>query len=268
MGDERNKGSDIRMNITYFSIKSDYEIKCKFFSPKNRDIKSVIIGAHGFAGDKESSVLEQLAFACSENGTALICFDFPAHGSSPVSEEMLTIENCKNDLYKVLEYVICKYPDANVSIFATSFGGYITLLCADRLSDFPMVFRAPAVTMPKLLLENVLKISIEDFEKNGFVDCGFERPLRLPCFFYEDLIRQEDVMKKEIKQPNLILQGNCDDIVPLSDIISFCKRQENTQLVIIDGAGHRFKNPGEIEKIICHTKNFLNMQFQGGNHEI
>lgn len=251
------------MDVVYFSIKRDYEIKCKYFSPENNELKNIIVGVHGFAGDKESSMLEQLALACTENNTALLCFDFPAHGESPVSEEMLTIENCKRDLCKVMEYVSCKYPGANLSLFATSFGGYITLLCSDSLPDVPIVLRAPAVTMPKLLLENVLKISAEDFEKKRFVECGFERSLKLPYSFYEDLMGQEDIMKKEIRQPNLILHGDCDDIVPLSDIISFCKMQNSTKLEIIHGADHRFKNVGEIEKIIRCAKKFLYTQFPG-----
>lgn len=263
MDDERNKETDSQMNIVYFSINRDYEIKCKLFSPKNQDIKNVIIGVHGFAGDKESSVLEQLAFACSENGTALIGFDFPAHGESPVQEDMLTIENCKNDLLDVLSHVKSLYPYASISIFATSFGGYITLLCADKLEDFPLVLRAPAVSMPKILLENVLKISAGKFRKAGFVVCGFERKIPLPYSFYEDLLQQENILKKEIHQRSLILHGDRDNIVPLSDILGFCKMQKNTKLEIIHSADHRFKNTGEIEKIIRYTKNFIYIQFLG-----
>jgi len=251
------------MRIEYFSVKREYEIKCKIFLPENQDAKNVIVGVHGFAGDKESSVLKQLAFACSGSGTALICFDFPAHGDSPVTEELLTIENCKRDLCAVVDYTLYNYADANISIFATSFGGYIALQCAEIYTDLPMVLRAPAVTMPRLLLENVLKISEADFEKAGFVECGFERQIKLPYAFYEDLIQQENVIKKKIEQPSLILQGDCDDIVSISDVMEFCKIQSNTQLEIICGADHRFKNVGDIDKIIFYTKKFLNMQFHG-----
>ena len=47
-----------------------------------------------------------------------------------------------------------------------------------------MVFRTPAVTMPKILLKNVLKISEKDFEKVGHVECGFERRIKLSYSFY------------------------------------------------------------------------------------
>ena len=92
------------MRITYFSIQRAYEIKCKLFIPETQEINNIIVGVHGFAGDKESSVLDQLASACSENGTALISFDFPSHGESPVQEDMLTVENCKNDFLDVFNF--------------------------------------------------------------------------------------------------------------------------------------------------------------------
>lgn len=98
------------MHIRYFSIQRAYEIKCKIFLPEDQNVKSLIVGVHGFAGDKESSMLEQLAQECSINETALICFDFPAHGESPVQEDMLTIENCKNDLLDVLSHAKSLYP--------------------------------------------------------------------------------------------------------------------------------------------------------------
>lgn len=49
-----------------------------------------MIGVHGFAGDKESSMLEKLADSFCLHNSAVITFDFPAHGSSYVGEEMLT----------------------------------------------------------------------------------------------------------------------------------------------------------------------------------
>ena len=53
------------MKIEYFSLKNKYEIKYKLFLPEDA-VKNVIIGVHGFAGDKESSMLEKLFFEPGE----------------------------------------------------------------------------------------------------------------------------------------------------------------------------------------------------------
>ncbi len=247
------------MQINNFSITRKYEIKCKEFTPENKSARNVIIGVHGFAGDKDSSMLRKLALSVCENGGALICFDFPSHGKSPVGEDMLTIENCKNDLLAVVEYVDNKYPEAKKSIFATSFGGYISLLCAPQFDNISLVLRAPAVTMPKILLETVLKISADDFERMGAVECGFDRRLNLPYSFSKDLWQQKSVYDIKLTLPTLIIHGDMDDIVPPSDVMDFVKVQDSTKLEIIEGADHRFKNVGEMEKVIGLTKSFLNI---------
>ncbi len=205
-------------------------------------------------------MLKKLADSYVECNVALICFDFPAHGESPVGEEMLTVENCKKDLLAVAEYVSEKYPDADKSIFATSFGGYITLLCAELLKDFAFVLRAPAVTMPVVLLENVLKISAEAFKEQGCVCCGFERPIDLPYSFYENLLEQRNACDVCLSQRTLVIHGDRDDIVPLSDVKAFVKNQDTVTLEIIRGADHRFKNKGEAEKVTEYTGGFLNIQ--------
>ncbi len=245
------------MNIIKFSIYRQYEIMCKLFLPKIDNIKHIIIGVHGFAGDKESSMLEVLADQCADNATALICFDFPAHGASPVDENMLTVENCKEDLLAIANYVRERYPNAEKSIFATSFGGYISLLCYEKLSEFGLVCRAPAITMPELLLTTVLKISPESFKEVGFVDCGFERSMRLPYSFYEELLRQEKPSLQNETKPVLIIHGDSDDIVPLEVIREFSDIHKNVELYVIKGADHRFKNAGEPEKIVTATRRFL-----------
>lgn len=242
-----------------FSVNREYEIKCKAFLPDNEEIDTVVIGVHGFAGDKDSSMLKKLGIALTGRSSALICFDFPCHGESPAGEETLTVENCKSDLFAVIKYVKEKYPSAKKSIFATSFGGYIALLCAPDLSGIPLVLRAPAVTMLKILLDTVLKISAENFRKAGTVRCGFERLLDLPYSFSENLNAQESVYGIKLNLPTLIIHGDLDNIVPPGDVFDFAKTQDNVNLEIINGADHRFKNRGEIEKVIDLTMDFLNI---------
>ena len=157
--------------IKYFSIERKYPIKCKAFLPSSGNIRTVILGVHGFAGDKESSMLSELAKYVDQKDGALICFDFPAHGDSDRQENDLTVENCINDLLAVAEWIEDTFPIAEKFIFATSFGGYISLLSLSRLQNYKVILRAPAVTMPKVLLGSVLKISAEQFEKLGTVEC-------------------------------------------------------------------------------------------------
>lgn len=47
--------------VERFSIERAYAVPCKLFMPVGGIVKRVVLGVHGFAGDKESSVLSRLA---------------------------------------------------------------------------------------------------------------------------------------------------------------------------------------------------------------
>lgn len=249
------------MTIKYFDIEREYPIKCKAFLPDDSNVKMFILGVHGFAGDKESSALLELANVITPEGAAVICFDFPAHGDSPTDESKLTVENCKSDLLAVAKWAEDSFPQAEKSVFATSFGGYISLLAADNLTEYKMVLRAPAVTMPKVLLESVLNVTAKQFKKAGIIECGFERKIRLPYSFYQDLVCF-DLYEKNYDNPILVIHGNKDDVVPINDVIKFCANRKNTSLIVIDNADHRFKNKGEIERIVYETIWFMELSIK------
>lgn len=245
------------MNTKSFSLFRDYEIKCRLYYTDNERPETVVVGVHGFAGDKDSSMLKKLAKAVTKEGGALICFDFPCHGKSTAAEDMLTSKNCIEDLIFVCRYAENEYKGCKKALFATSYGGYISLLAASELSDFHYVLRAPAVTMPRILLETVLKISRENFMKEKTVTCGFDRKMELPFSFCLDLEGCPEAKDAPLKRSFLVIHGDCDDIVPPDDVLDFCRCQPNAVLEIIKGADHRFKNPGEIDTVIEKTMEFL-----------
>ena len=235
------------MEIKEFGICTErYLIPCKSFMPETT-IKKVVIGVHGFAGDKDSSVLSALAEELALNESGLICFDFPAHGKSEASDNLLRVENCMQDLLDVADYVREKYPQKEYGVFATSFGGYITLLCSDKLPEFKIALRAPAVTIANSFVEKIIPVSKVEFINNKGALCGFERKMYVTVDFYEDLL------KHEIQIPNeeiLVIHGTEDDIVPFADVKNIADKHPNIKLIPIIGADHRFKKKGELERII------------------
>lgn len=245
------------MRIQNFTIQRTYEIVCKAFLPETPHIRHVILGVHGFAGDKESSMLRKLANELVEHEAAVICFDFPAHGESPVHEAELTVENCKKDLLAVARHIEEQYPDAQKSVFATSFGGYIALLCSHQLPAYRYILRAPAITMPDLLLTNILQISEDAWKAQTYIECGFERKIKLPYSFYGELQAQEPLLKRPFQRDIHIFHGDQDDIVPLDIALSFANMNKNTEVTIIKGADHRFKHTGEMERIVAKTMQIL-----------
>jgi len=189
-------------------------------------------------------------------GNGLICFDFSCHGESPETEESFSVENCMNDLLFMAELCRREYPDKEKYIFATSFGGFITLLCAKQLRDFKICMRAPAVTMPEHILLDILQVTEEEFKERDIIQCGFDRPIMLPYRFYKEL-KEYSVFNQTYENEMLIIQGDSDDVVPPADVREFCRLHKNMHLEVIPGADHRFKKEGELEKVIEKAINFF-----------
>ena len=63
----------------------------KIYEPDG-EIKQVVIGVHGFAGDKESSVLIALAEMLEKMNIALVTYDLPFHGEN-ISNEAIDLNS-------------------------------------------------------------------------------------------------------------------------------------------------------------------------------
>ena len=239
---------------SYFSLKGDrHPIPCKlYYGEDTTCVKRVVLGVHGFCGDMESSALAMLAQAMVPHDGVVLCFDFPAHGSSPADGNAFTIDDCKNDFLAVAEHIRRTYPHADYGLFATSFGGYIALLCAGDIPEFRIALRAPAVPFADVLLKNVLRISREEFERTGTVTCGFERKIDVSFAAYRRFA-DNDISAQVYKRPLLIFHGTQDEVVPYDQIAAFCARQPNARLVTIEDGDHRFKSSGDMECVLSET---------------
>ena len=249
----KNQGD--KMNIEYYELSNIYDIPLKRYDPEDK-VTGFIVAVHGFGGDKDSTAIEALAECMTARGYAVIAFDFPAHGASKADEYFCTA-NCRLDLENVFEHAQRLYPEAqNKAVFATSFGGYITLLSLDILpEDVRIVLRAPAVDM-RATFKHLLPCTTDEYKKAGTVEMGFERKMNVPYSFYEELC-ENDISQCPFDRDMLIIHGSKDDIVLPEHIRRFCEANPKAKLEIIKGADHRFKGEGEIEKVITAASEYI-----------
>lgn len=226
------------------------DIYCKFFCPHN-EVKNVIIAIHGFAGDKDSSVIE--AFAKKfDNTTLVVSFDLPCHGEDKMNK--LDLYECLNYLSTIIEYIEEQYRELPISIFATSFGAYLFLnyLKNTKYVFNNIVLRAPAIFMDKVLINSILKdhnISLNDLSSNG-VNLGYSKEIFVDKKFVQDL--KNNSLKNCIYSQHInIIQGDRDEVVNVKENESFYKSNfKDYTLYYIKGADHRFKKQGELEQIL------------------
>ena len=235
------------MVIRYFDID---ETPCKLFAPDADGVKLVVLAVHGFAGDKESSAIEALAERLCSDNAAVLCFDFPAHGAHPSDD--LTLAACDKALLGAARYIQVRYPTARKAVFATSFGGYMTLRCLDGLSAvfgrFAPVLRAPAVKMARTFESLLGRDGLAQLEETGAIEVGFQRKIVVKRQFLDEL-RACDVCKT-YSMPMMVIHGDKDDVVPLADIEDFLAKNPLATYVRIPGADHRFKGEGELDQVV------------------
>ena len=268
-----------------------YAIPCKYCMPvlKDKPLKGIILGIHGFSGSKESTGLHVLAKKVVPEGYGIVCFDLPAHWKSPAAPEMLTVENAMRDILFMAEECRREFPDLPKYIFATSFGAYLTLLCCKEsrrliaggdkgdkslaaaggekaltpaggaLADYHIILRAPAVTMPEVFL-NLLNMTAEEFRTKAPLDCTNDpaRPLPVYYSFYESLMEHSVFdAGKETYPPMLVMHGDADEVVPPRDVHRFCDQFPQMDLHVIPGCDHGFTAPGAHEEMCRLAMDFL-----------
>lgn len=244
------------MHVSYTELNYSYTIPIKNFTPDSGMVNGYTVACHGFGGNKESSAIQLLAERLTEKGVVVIAFDFPCHGESQYNSDF-SVKECCNSFRTVLNYVYKTYNGADIrSVFATSFGGYITLLEQAFLPiDVKIVLRAPAVNMNETFIKGLLPVSVAEFMKNG-AEMGFERKFHVDSGFWLEL-NQNDISQTNIDREMLIIHGNKDDLVLPRHIETFCSANPKAELKVIDGADHRFKEKDYLEQAIDAAVNWI-----------
>ena len=112
------------------------------------------------------------------------------------------------------------------------------------------------------ILETVI-LPEHNFKKedlNKTINLGYENPLLVDNKFLMDLQNLNLENSKTTNHFLYILQGKQDDVVNPDDNAKFFNKYYPNQhkFIYFENADHRFKKPGELEKIISDTLSILN----------
>ena len=220
--------------------------------------RRVVLGVHGIGGSKEDQIQESIAEEMELFGSAVLRFDFPAHGEN--DEEILSLQGCVDTLLDVADYAAEQYPDLqDLCIFATGFGAYVTMTAMQDLTELPfrvrLVVQTPSLRMDQTVL-NITRVSAVTLEAMEMVLFKLpRRPLGFFYSFYEEC--RDNPAFAPYPIPMLILHGQFDDYVPMADIQLLRDLNERSKLVIIPGASHRFQEPGAWDMVLDLTRDWF-----------
>lgn len=220
--------------------------------------KQILICIHGFNGDSKSSVISALKDELSNDNIEVLTFDLPCHGEDKTTN--LKLIDCQNKLSNFVNSII-QNNDCPISFFATSFGAYLLLnyLNTSQYKFDKIILRCPAVFMDKVLYNKILpmnNLSYNDLKDNE-INIGLNRTMFIDNNFVKEL---ENSQIKNINNNYFynIIQGKKDDIVDYKENeLFFNNLSLHHKFYYFENANHRFKNKGELEKIIEITKNIL-----------
>ena len=234
----------------------------KLSIPDFGQIRRIVLGVHGFGGSTNDAIQTALAEEMVLFSSAVIRFDFPAHGSSPMSDDSFTLENCVDSLLAAAEYAKKTFPQAeDLCIFATGFGAYVTLIALQDLLELPgklrLVVQTPSVMMHETLLK-MARVSRETFRAIDKVTIRASRPFDVNYRFLKDL--EENIAMTAYPIPMLILHGEQDDYIRTEHIQQFHRINEDSKLVIIPGASHQFMENGAWDMVLDLTRDWFEFQ--------
>ena len=195
-----------------------------------------VIASHGLLSSKNSEKYVALAERMSEEGMAMLRFDFSGIGESEGSEKDNTISKKIVDLSRAIDFVKT-YPGLGkrIGLIGSSLGGFLSLLKASTDKEI----KAVVVWATPLHLDDLgSKKQEEDY------------PLP-PEAFFEDLPRHR-LMPLLPKVSNcLVIHGEEDELVPMDQALGiFYNLGVPKEIHVIGGADHRLTNPAHRQRAI------------------
>jgi uncharacterized protein len=178
----------------------------------------LVVLCHGFLSNKNSTTNKTLTRLLLEQGIATFRFDFFGQGDSEGPFEQITLTTAMDQAHSALELVAEKGYQ-RLGLMGSSFGGLVAVLVAARQTDL----KALALKCPVADFPETLRLEFGDERMAHWKQCneipnvaGGPEPVALQYHLYEDCLKYDAYKAAEsIQAPALIVQGSCDELVPL-----------------------------------------------------
>jgi len=195
----------------------------------DRERPPCVIASHGLLSSKDSEKYIALGHRMSEEGMAMLRFDFRGIGESEGGEEDNTVSKKLVDLSSAIRFVR-SYPGLGnrMGLVGSSLGGFLSLLRASKDEEIQavVVWATP--------------FHMDDLEsKEG----SEERPLP-PEAFFKDLPKHRLLPLLPRVSNCLVIHGEKDELVPVEQALGiFYHLSSPKEIHLIGGADHRLTEP-------------------------
>lgn len=201
-----------------------------------------VILCHGMESNKNSEKLIVLGRKLAEAGVLALRFDFACAGESTGKFQDITYSGEVEDLKAAFSFVRERQA-GKMALFGSSMGGTVAVLFAAQEPGVAAVVALAAPVHPEKFPRRILSAAqLQDWRDQGFTLYNGQR---LNVSLLEDLERL-DVPRsaRNVKCPVLILHGDADEVVPVSEAYELRDALAGKkQLSILNGSDHRISDP-------------------------
>lgn len=199
--------------------------------------KKTLVFLHGWQQDGKS-FLPIASFLAQKHRVILL--DMPGFGKTPINKNLKNSYDYAYFIYKWIE----ERNLSNIVLIGHSFGGKVASLLAishpQKIKGLILI-SPPVIPHPKFyypLLPLLKKIPGIYFLKNLFLSSDYKNAGELAALFKE--IVKEDIRKEiaKIKTPTLIIWGDKDKELPVSDGYLISKLIKRSKFEVVKNAGH------------------------------
>jgi uncharacterized protein len=216
-------------------------------SSPSTEADRIAVLCHGFLSNKNSTTNKVLSALLTERKIATFRFDFMGQGESDGPFEEITVGAAVDQAMAALKLVASK-GYRRIGLIGSSFGGLVSLLAAAQFPEIVALgLKCPVADFPEMLQLEFGRgghDGIAEWRKAGTIPniTGGPGRIRLAYAFYEDCLRHDGyAAAKAVKAPTLIVQGDCDEYLPLHQSQRlFEALQVPKGLHILPGADHTF----------------------------
>jgi pimeloyl-ACP methyl ester carboxylesterase len=218
----------------------------------DRPTDRLAVLCHGFLSHKNSTTNKTLTGLLNERGVATLRFDFFGHGESDGPFEDITTTIGVAQATAALDEAVSR-GYRHLGLVGSSFGGLVSILTAARWSNIPrlacLALKCPVVDFGEELRLEFGKEGMAEWKTTDTIPniLGGAGRIRLRYAFYEDalrLIAYEPARK--IDAPTLIVQGDCDELVPLHQSRRLLESLTGVKrLELLPGADHQFSKAAD-----------------------
>ncbi len=209
----------------------------------NADKNNIVILVHGFTSHKNTNSFKEILSLLAEATIDTFRIDLFGHGESEGEFEMLTVTKTVRNILTAVQWAY-KFGYKNIGLLGSSFGGLASMIAASKTKKIKyLALKSPVSDLlgTTLFIEKLLTTK-EKWEKDGVINIIDDGKLiKLNYLFLLDAqVNNGYEFAIKIKQPTMIVHGDADNEVPIIQSKKLSKIIDNSNLVIINKAGHGY----------------------------